>query len=421
MLKKYFSKRNTTILFIFLSMLIFNILTPYICDDYQFMYNYETTKRITNIFEIFRELHLMYFNWGGRVLAHFFAYLFLMLPKWIFNIVNSIVYISIVYLIYLIGRRDKKDNYNYLIFIHMLLFLLLPVYGQIFLWLDGSCNYAFTLCIQLFFLYKITNIKSIKKTSYFIYLIFGILAGMCNENSSLSIIVFLILYIISDFKNIKLKIVSLIGLIMGYLFLFFAPGNFVRMKTASSTSMFYNFFPKLLFLIKIFSLIILMYTIIQIIIYVKYKKEFKLSFIMFLSSGVAAFSMIASPELSFRAFTISIVYIIITFVILMFNVPKKIIKILSIILVIVFTISYINTCFKFYDLVNFYNKRDKLIMDAVSRGEESIEIAVFEKETDNNNCKIPVNCGGNPALFLTDEKIHHCFDLYYGIKTYEKN
>ena len=130
-------------------------------DDYQLMFNYTSTKRISSLFDVFSELHHMYFNWGGRVFAHFFAYFFLMFPKWIFNIANSLVYVGNVYLIYLIARGKNKNNYKYLLLIHMIIFLLFPVFGQVFLWLDGSCNYSFTLLVQLFFIYKINSILNI--------------------------------------------------------------------------------------------------------------------------------------------------------------------------------------------------------------------------------------------------------------------
>ena len=100
MLKKTINNKWFYFIIVFLFMVVFNFLTPYIMDDYQLMYDYTGTKRIGSLFEVFRELYHMYFNWGGRVFAHFFAYTFLMLPKWIFNIVNSIVYVINVYLIY---------------------------------------------------------------------------------------------------------------------------------------------------------------------------------------------------------------------------------------------------------------------------------------------------------------------------------
>ena len=121
----------------------------------------------------------------------------------------------------------------------MLVFILFPTIGQVFLWLDGSCNYSFTLLFQLLFIYLILNIN---KKNYLLYLFISILAGMCNENSSLSLIVFLLLYIINNRDNLKVKIVSLVGLIMGYLFLFLAPGNYVRMETVSGQVSFFNHF-----------------------------------------------------------------------------------------------------------------------------------------------------------------------------------
>ena len=194
MLKKIIKTKWFYFTIIFVFMLFFNSMTNYIQDDYQLLYDSLNGNRINSINSIFSNLKYMYFNWGGRVLAHFFTYLFLMLPKWIFNVVNSVIYILNIYLIYLIAKQNKKDNYLYILLIHMIVFILFPVFGQVFLWLDGSCNYSFTLCIQLLFIYMILNMKN-NKLNYIIYPILSLLAGMCNENSSLSLILFLILYI----------------------------------------------------------------------------------------------------------------------------------------------------------------------------------------------------------------------------------
>ena len=36
-----------------------------------------------NIWDVLISLKDMYFTWGGRVFAHFFTFLFLLLPKWV--------------------------------------------------------------------------------------------------------------------------------------------------------------------------------------------------------------------------------------------------------------------------------------------------------------------------------------------------
>ena len=417
-MKKNINSKYFYFIIIFLFMIIFNFLTSYIQDDYWYMYDYSGNHRIGNIIDIIVSLKNMYFNWGGRVFAHFFAYTFLMLPKWIFNIINSIIYVLNIYLIYLISRGKRKDNYKYLLLIHMIMFIFFPVFGQVFLWLDGSCNYSFTLCIQLFFIYKILNIKS--KNNYFIYILISLLAGMCNENSSLSLIVFLILYMVYDRSNLKLKIASLISLIIGYLFLFLAPGNYKRMEMISGkTSFFYHFFDKVFYLISSFWPIILGILLLVIIFMIKNKKEGKLCLIYYLSSLVAFFSMIASPQLLVRSFTISVIYIFIIFMIFIFNINKDIYKrIIYVILSIFFILVIIPTTKDYLNYFKFMNNRYELIDEAKNRNQKRV---ILEKYRENGNCRIPVGCDV-PDIYdnWDDTTTNYFMSKYYGIKIYGK-
>ena len=416
-MKKILNNKWFYFIIIFLFVLVFNFLTPYIMDDWQLMYNYSHTGRVKSLVDVFKELYNMYFTWGGRMLAHFFAYTFLMLPKWIFNIVNSIVYVINIYLIYLICKGKRKDNYWYLLLIHMIMFILFPVFGQVFLWLDGSCNYSFTLCIQLFFVYKILNIKS--KNNYFIYIIISLLAGMCNENSSLSLIVFLILYIIYDRSNFNLKIISLTSLILGYVFMFLAPGNYVRMKMVSGKTSFFNhFFDKLFFLIGSFWPIILGILLLVIVFIIKNKKEGKLCLIYYLSSLVAFFSMMASPQLNIRSFTMSVIYIILIVLIILFNIDKDIIKkSIYIIFSILFIYISITTFDEYLKYSKFMNERYSTIEKAAKNNKDKVYVKIYKQ---SNNCRIPASCELKDMVKDKDGFPNYFMSKYYGIDVYGK-
>ena len=86
------------IIFIYLSMLILNIVTPLIMDDYNYTFGLE--GRINSIIDIINYQQWFYFNWGGRNIAHFIAQFFLMNDKIFFNIVNPAIYTLMIYLIY---------------------------------------------------------------------------------------------------------------------------------------------------------------------------------------------------------------------------------------------------------------------------------------------------------------------------------
>ena len=218
------SKKNQIILIllgIFLMMLILNMFTPLIADDYSYSFKLNN-ERIVNLIDVFNYQLWHYFNWGGRVIAHAIAQTFLIFPKDVFNVFNSIVYTLVVYLIYLNVKGDnKKDKPLFLLAIHFCLWFLQPVFGQTCLWLVGSCNYLWTMFFILLFLWFFRkNSKKNSALKMILMFLFGIIAGWTNENTAFGLIVILVGIMLTDKyqKHIKIlgyKISGLIGTILG--------------------------------------------------------------------------------------------------------------------------------------------------------------------------------------------------------------
>ena len=151
---------------IFIIMLVLNIFTPLIADDFNYKYIYGSgySETVKNIFDVFISQYNHYMNWGGRTVAHTIAQCFLLLPKIVFDFFNAACYVGIVYAIFYLGT-EKQDKPYLLILIHLLLWIFVPYFGEDFLWLIGSCNYAWTLLIMLLFLvvYKKNTLKNNKR------------------------------------------------------------------------------------------------------------------------------------------------------------------------------------------------------------------------------------------------------------------
>ena len=139
-----------TVLFIF--MLLLNGLTPYVADDFSYMNSFKDGRRITSVFQIFPSLAEHYMVSIGRIVPHFFAQLFLMGPKWIFNLVNAAMFTAIVYLVLKMSNYAK--NFSILMFalVFVLLWLYVPAFGQVFLWETGSFNYVWSFFFGILFL-----------------------------------------------------------------------------------------------------------------------------------------------------------------------------------------------------------------------------------------------------------------------------
>ena len=174
--------------------LLFNHWTPYASDDYSYMFNFSDGSRITSLGQIFQSLTEHYMHYGnGRIISHFFVMLFLIGSKSVFNIVNAVFFVLFVISIYKVTSRNKKFSLLLFFAIPTLLWLYMPAYGQIFLWLDGSINYMWSYLFALTYLFVYiglirNRILLDKKWKMILFCIFTFLFGNYSENVSFSVI-----------------------------------------------------------------------------------------------------------------------------------------------------------------------------------------------------------------------------------------
>lgn len=431
-IEKFIDKNQIKImlLLIFISMLALNFLTPLLADDYSYGLNL-ANKKLTGIIDIYNYQIWHYFNWGGRTIAHTFAQTLLMFPKAIFNIVNSIIYTCLVYLIYLHGklnRREKNPRNSYLILlIHLILWFIIPVFGQSFIWLIGSCNYLWTTVIVVYFLLLFRkNEKENKWYKIIIMFLIGILAGWTNENTSAGLIVILFSTLIIDkittkkWNLTKTKVAGIVGSLIGFVLMICAPGNYVRNAAfKDDTFIIIKFIKRAIDItgnaeIYILPLIIAIIILISLKIY--HKKKIEKEVTPFILGGFAAtYSMVAAPQFPERSWTGVIVYLIIALVILVYDFEKihRIYKFIlvdfCIILSIIFIGEYLNAARDINNLRNTWNEREKII-------EKSNKNQIFKfyryETTNNKNPSYGLSDIGNDYKVWPNSSIAK----YYGIK-----
>lgn len=411
---------------IFLMMLILNLLTPILADDYSYSLALDKTK-IDSFMDIFNYQVWHYFNWGGRTIAHTIAQIFLLSPKMIFNVMNSLIYTVLIYLIYLHVKGNKEDKPLYLLLIHLALWFLLPVFGQTCIWLVGSCNYLWTTVLILWFLWIYR--KNCKKNSVVkligIFLL-GILAGWTNENTSAGLIVILICYMLTNKfinkeKISKLQIVGIIGALIGFGIMILAPGNFVRTEEFQDNSFILVKIIKRAISMTVtagdYLLPIVILLIVAISIEIYNNRKMKKDIYIFIIGGIATiYSMVLSPTFPERSWTGVIVFLLIACLILIYDIESiskfyKYVIIDSIILLsFIYITDYIALGVDINNLRNTWeyriNKIEKLDKkDSVS----------FDKYTTYNT--------KNPAYGLSDlntepsEWPNTSIAKYYGIKS----
>lgn len=132
----------TFIIVFFILIFILNRLYPLFADDWSYSFVYGGNERVKNIKDIFISQYRHYFMWGGRTIVHLIAQFLLFIPPWIADTINSIAYIVFTFVIYKIVRiGETKESPLLFILIQLLLWFLLPAFGEDFLWITGSANY----------------------------------------------------------------------------------------------------------------------------------------------------------------------------------------------------------------------------------------------------------------------------------------
>ncbi len=136
---------------IFAVMLIFNILTTLLADDFQYSFSFATGKPIEDFSSAIDSIIAHGEQINGRYFAHFLAQACLLLPPIVFDILNSAVFVATIYIVYALCSCGERSNI-FLISIFAFVWLFEQDFGQVNLWLDGSCNYLFAIFFGLIYI-----------------------------------------------------------------------------------------------------------------------------------------------------------------------------------------------------------------------------------------------------------------------------
>lgn len=230
---------------------IYNTLTPYSADDFSYMHNFADGTRITNPFQIIPSLWEHYLNINGRIMPHVFVQFFLMFPKFIYNIVNAVVYVGLVWLMLKI-TGEKKFSILLYVAIIIALWMYIPAYGQVFLWLTGSSNYSwaffFSMIYMFFYVGLYRNPEKLLTNSGIVGLsVYSLFFGAYSEMVSFPVIFvcfILVCIVMYEEKNVfrywKYCVPMVTGAI-GYLTLVLCPGKVTTKSGLTIGLLFKNF------------------------------------------------------------------------------------------------------------------------------------------------------------------------------------
>ncbi len=245
-------KRKIGLFYIFVFYVIF-IMTlnyPNHPDEYMYSYIFGTNIRISYPIQLFISLKKMYFEWSGRVVSNFLQQFFIFIGKDSFVILNSFVFILILFfsskLILKILKIDNKFTEFNVLKTHVLvlfgIWFYIPAFSQDFIWMVGSANYAWPLLLSILLLYYFIENTNEKKLNWK-YILLLLVVAISNESGVVFTGIFMFLEIVLEKlkynKCSQYKIKSIVYFFIFSLIQILAPGNMSRIKNESV-----EFFPK---------------------------------------------------------------------------------------------------------------------------------------------------------------------------------
>ncbi len=153
---KFLSSRKAAVIvsaLIFVFLFVLNCLTPYHVDDFVYHFRFDNSEPLEHIADIIPSMaaHAQLFN--GRLVVHSLVQLFELLPKPVFNIVNAGMFVLLILLMERFIFFGQTGSALHILLIFCAVFVLMPVFGEVCLWLDGSINYLWAIIFNLLFIY----------------------------------------------------------------------------------------------------------------------------------------------------------------------------------------------------------------------------------------------------------------------------
>lgn len=300
----------------FVAILIYNFFTPLMSDDLLF-----DASKYKNFGDIIKAEYEQYMMWTGRSVLQIILRVCSLLPKSIFNILNSFCFVLLLLLIYWNVTGGQKYNSILYIIINLFVWNFGVEFAQTVLWMSGACNYLWGSTIILGLITCCRKLSEGETPEKNIILrcvglfIWGIFAGWCNENTSggglLIILAFTLLYYLQHKKILTYMVCAIMGMVTGLLFMICAPGNRVRQsygladETHTGILAYVGRFLKINKYVDHYMMLYIAIIIILMVYFVHKKrklKEFILVYIFGVAGLACSYVLVFTPEPMPRAY-----------------------------------------------------------------------------------------------------------------------
>ncbi len=387
---------------IFIVMLVFNFLTPMASDDYAHYFGMEG-EHVTSLSGILHNMVIFRSETNGRVVPHFLVYLFLALPKFVFNLVNAAVPVMIgVLLSRFYARKKDLKMLCLLLCATFSLWIFTPSFGEIYLWLTGAVNYSWGLMLDLLLIYPFfcayterpCAVLDEKKTGIrILYVLLALLTGAYSENgatASICVIALLGLLIwIRDRKFPKYLFLVFLCAFAGFVFLMTAPAT---LSTRAGGDIREHIWYCRVLTGKFMTVLLAIYAVLLIlsIIGKADRKIIVISFLLVFAAGLSILVFIFAAYLPNRSFMIAVSFTILANLCLMSELwekPKgRLTALLPAAAAVFFLISFPKGAADVFYLNRLQTEREEIIAAAVSEGTLDVTIPRFVTDTDYTAC-----------------------------------
>lgn len=420
------------LLTIFIFVLILNLKTLYIADDYVYHFFYQTSspteiahqQKISTLL-IPASMWNHYFLWNGRFVAHSIVQYFMQFDTKIpFDICNSLIFVVLIMIIDRLASKlsNKKAQAFVLPLIFVFTWFYLPFFGQSVLWVSGAGNYLWMSVIYLGFIMYNLKFREASLQTFVAAGIIGFLAGASNENSGPAAILIVLLFMIKRFiETHKISLVSSISVFfsaVGFLLMLLSPGSQKRGMMSRTWPVIHKNLENIYNLTfdnwKWLYLLVIVLTIAGIVLK-KLSIDSCWSIIFFMVGHFAAvYAMALSPEEPQRTFFGGVIFLGIALFIpvyALFSEVKLVLPVLSILMIILFVRSYVPA----YQDINQSYQVNKMqyekILTAKKEGKNSAHVPILPVAKSTYNATYQTFTLDEPSDQLMNLWVAKYFDI----------
>ena len=226
---------------VFVAIFLMSSLFPYVNDDIGYADGVHTSNLIDALGIATNKISNVYFNWSGRIVGNFFAFLMVIIDKSVYNVCNALMHVLLGRVMYLFVSPKRKSPLL-LIFIYLSIWLFTPEYGMVLIWTNATTIYMWAqlplLVFALIYYRTLTeserkNTTKLKVATYSAGMILlGVLAGNSMEPTAATMAVVGFFWLIWCFKTKRgvrvWEITGIIGFFIGFATSVLSPGNAAR-------------------------------------------------------------------------------------------------------------------------------------------------------------------------------------------------